>query len=72
MPRPAADRTTQLERASGYFAGRFAAMASPCEVLVETDSEHEAATVLAAVADAVIAAPADLAAAVAQLGGEAR
>lgn len=51
MAGSAADRTTQLERASGHFAGRFAAMASPCEVLVETDSEHEAATVLAAVAN---------------------
>lgn len=51
MAGPPADRTTRLERTPGYFAGRFAAMASPCEVLIETDSEHEAASVLAAVAN---------------------
>jgi len=41
---------TQLEQRPGHWLGRFDAMASPCEVLVETDSEQEARAVLEAVA----------------------
>lgn len=32
-----------LERAGDYFVGRFTAMASPCEILVDTDDRAEAA-----------------------------
>jgi FAD:protein FMN transferase len=35
-----------LERAGDHFVGRFAAMASPCEVLVDTDDREEAAEAL--------------------------
>src|SRR5438105_15198436 len=41
---------TRLERAGDHFVGRFAAMASPCEVLVDTEDAAlaEAALALAA------------------------
>ncbi|HET9950515.1 MAG TPA: FAD:protein FMN transferase [Candidatus Eisenbacteria bacterium] len=39
---PAAPFATSLERVGDYFLGRFAAMASPCEVLVDTDDRAEA------------------------------
>ena len=35
-----------LERAQGYSVGRFRAMASPCEVLIDTDDDAEAAAAL--------------------------
>jgi thiamine biosynthesis lipoprotein len=35
-----------LQRAGNIYVGRFAAMASPCEVLVDTDDRDEAADVL--------------------------
>jgi FAD:protein FMN transferase len=34
-----------LERVADYYVGRFAAMASPCEVLVDTDDRAEAETI---------------------------
>ena len=37
---------TSLERIGDYFHGRFAAMASPCEVLVDTDDQAEAEELL--------------------------
>jgi len=42
-PAPSA---TSLERVGDYFLGRFAAMASPCEILVDTDDRAEAETLL--------------------------
>jgi thiamine biosynthesis lipoprotein len=36
----------ELEHKSGYFAGRFAAMASPCEVLMDVDQEAVAQELL--------------------------
>jgi thiamine biosynthesis lipoprotein len=36
----------ELTRIDDYFVGRFTAMASPCEVLVDTDSERHARTAL--------------------------
>lgn len=39
-----------LERCDGYWRGRFRAMASPCEVLLETESESEAAALTRAAA----------------------
>jgi thiamine biosynthesis lipoprotein len=41
----------QLTRANGYWRGRFQAMASDCEVLLEVDGQAEAAEVLRLVAD---------------------
>lgn len=43
----AAEEKATLTRASGFFAGRFAAMASPCEVLIETDDPGLAERLLA-------------------------
>ena len=43
---PPAPIATSLERVGDYFLGRFAAMASPCEVLVDTDDRAEAETLL--------------------------
>ncbi len=40
--------STSLLRVGDYFAGHFSAMASPCEVLVDTDDRGEAARALAA------------------------
>lgn len=40
-----------LERRNGYWLGRFEAMASPCEILVETDDETLAAELLRITAD---------------------
>ncbi len=37
---------TSLERVEDYFVGRFTAMASPCEVLVDTDERAVAETAL--------------------------
>lgn len=39
-PRP--ESTSELHRQDGFFLGRFTAMASPCEVLIET-TDHELA-----------------------------
>jgi thiamine biosynthesis lipoprotein len=36
----------KLERRDDYFAGRFTAMASPCEILVDTDDPAEAAALV--------------------------
>jgi thiamine biosynthesis lipoprotein len=36
----------ELVRKQGYFAGRFAAMASPCEVLMDVDDERLASALL--------------------------
>lgn len=41
----------RLTREDGYWRGRFAAMASDCELLVETDSQAAAEELLRAVAD---------------------
>ncbi len=38
--------TGLVERAENYFLGRFSAMASPCEVLVDTDDPAEAESAL--------------------------
>ena len=43
----------ELTRKHGYFAGRFAAMASPCEVLMDVDDEALAAALLRQAADEV-------------------
>lgn len=43
-------RATRLDRAPDHWVGRFAAMASPCEVLVEGGDESGAQAVLDAVA----------------------
>lgn len=43
-------RRTRLERNAGHWVGRFEAMASPCEVLIESQHELEAQTVVDAVA----------------------
>ena len=43
---PPAPPATSLERVGDYFLGRFAAMASPCEILVDTDDRAEAETLL--------------------------
>jgi thiamine biosynthesis lipoprotein len=40
-----------LERLEGYFLGRFQAMASPCEVLVDTDDEAAALAAATAARD---------------------
>jgi thiamine biosynthesis lipoprotein len=50
--RPATPRigAPRLERADGCFVGRFTAMASPCEVLIDTD-DRAAARELVAVAE---------------------
>ena len=37
---------TALERVDDYFRGKFEAMASPCEVLIDTDDREEAETLL--------------------------
>lgn len=37
---------SELERRADYWLGRFRAMASPCEVLLDVDSEQEAAQLL--------------------------
>lgn len=42
---------TALTRENGYWRGEFSAMASPCEVLMEMDSEESAQSTLQAVAD---------------------
>lgn len=34
--------TLEVVRKEGYWQGRFSAMASPCEVLIDTDDEHYA------------------------------
>jgi thiamine biosynthesis lipoprotein len=49
-PFPRAPRASEsnLRRCDGYFAGGFQAMASPCEVLVDTDDRDEANEALAA------------------------
>jgi FAD:protein FMN transferase len=51
-PRPVAGPRTapaaSLERIEDYFVGRFIAMASPCELLVDTDDRASAATLLRA------------------------
>ena len=44
-PRPA-DESSPVERGEGCLVGRFTAMASPCEVLVDTDDPGEAAQAL--------------------------
>ena len=44
-----ADRSLQLLKGAGYWIGRFSAMASPCEVLIEEDDERVARDVLTAV-----------------------
>ena len=41
----------ELARKHGYFVGRFAAMASPCEVLMDVDDERLAAALLRQAAD---------------------
>lgn len=54
MKAPARDRqsargptgTTSLMRAEDYFLGRFTAMASPCEVIVDTDDRAEALSLI--------------------------
>ncbi len=43
-------RSTRLERNAGHWVGRFEAMASPCEVLVETQDRLAARAVVDAVA----------------------
>ena len=43
-------RETCLVRSAGYWTGRFRAMASPCEVLIEAESEQAAHAALDAVA----------------------
>lgn len=51
---PAGDRPRQeLARDGRQWVGRFHAMASPCQVLMETDSRIEASSVLSAVAGEV-------------------
>jgi len=40
----------RIERSEGYWRGSFEAMASPCEVLVDTDGEADARGVVGAVA----------------------
>jgi thiamine biosynthesis lipoprotein len=49
--RPAAAGALSLHRVEDHFVGRFAAMASPCEVLVDTDQRAVAAAALRAAAD---------------------
>ena len=44
------DRPTVLERHSDYWAGRFEAMASPCEILMRVDDELLAQKLLQAAA----------------------
>lgn len=44
-------REPQLTREEGYWRGRFSAMASDCELLLEADNQAAAATVLRLVAD---------------------
>ena len=44
------DRPTVLERHSDYWAGRFEAMASPCEILMRVDDELLAQKILQAAA----------------------
>ena len=44
--RPEAEGAPSLIRAEDTWVGRFTAMASPCEVLVDTDDESEAARLL--------------------------
>ena len=41
-----ARRVERVERVADYFVGRFTAMASPCEVLVDTDDRAEAEALL--------------------------
>jgi thiamine biosynthesis lipoprotein len=43
---PERPRSATLVRVEDYYAGRFTAMASPCEVLVDTDERAEAAALL--------------------------
>jgi len=43
---PERPRSATLVRVEDYYAGRFTAMASPCEVLVDTDDRAEAAALL--------------------------
>jgi thiamine biosynthesis lipoprotein len=45
-PKPSAPPAPTLEGAADYFVGRFTAMASPCEVLVDTDDPVEAEALL--------------------------
>ena len=44
--RPAAAIPRSLERTGTFFHGRFAAMASPCELLLDTDDREEADAML--------------------------
>ena len=43
-------RTTELTKQDGYYKGRFTAMASPCDVLMEVDNEALARDILDSVA----------------------
>jgi thiamine biosynthesis lipoprotein len=45
-PAPSEPPAPALERVADYFLGRFTAMASPCEVLIDTDDRDEAETLL--------------------------
>ncbi len=45
---PPGDGGAALLRVGDYFSGHFTAMASPCEVLVDTDDRRDAAAALAA------------------------
>ena len=45
-PGPRHAPAASLERIDDYFVGRFVAMASPCELLVDTDDRASAATLL--------------------------
>ena len=44
-------QSTQLEHKQGNWHGSFKAMASPCEVIIETDDKDEAAAILETVAN---------------------
>ena len=49
--RPPVAIARSLERAGTFFHGRFAAMASPCELLLDTDDREEADALLRVVED---------------------